>query len=112
MTEPAASPVGFAERMEVVEWLAVVATSADPRDLDEDVERLMALAPRSVVVERVSSHAGLAEALGVSGEAWWAGIAAPTRARLERSLRRITASTPFEDRDVVVGRFRLVRLAG
>jgi hypothetical protein len=106
MSRPHAPPFGLTE------WVAVLDTAPAQRDLDEEVEALVVLVPDAVLVERVDCHQGLPDALGVPAGTWCCGLVAESHERLERAIVRVRERPRFRRRPLVVGEFRLVRLAG
>lgn len=101
-----------AQAFTFTEWVAVLDTAPGPRDLDEEVEALVVLTPEGVLVERVECHEGLAEALGIGPEAWWCGLVDESHEGLERALARVRRHPRFRRRPLIVGEFRVARLAG
>jgi hypothetical protein len=95
----------------ITEWVAVLDTAEEIRDLDEEIEALLRLAPDQVLVGRVDCHRGLAEALGVAAGTWCCGLVAETCPDLDRVLDRVRDSARFRRRPLVTGAFRVVRVA-
>jgi hypothetical protein len=92
----------------ITEWVAILAVAPAAEALDHVAVRLLRRVPDHVLLGRVDAHHGLAEQLDVPPGTWVGGVAAPSRAELERALTQAGGTLM----PLVVGEFRVRRLAG
>jgi hypothetical protein len=93
----------------LTEWVAVLRVAETVEQLDRDAAILLRRVPDHGLFGRVDTHEGLAEHLDVRPGTWVSGVAARTRLEMERAVA--VASGDASVRPLVVGEFRVRRLA-
>jgi hypothetical protein len=93
----------------LTEWVAVLRVAERVEQLDGDAALLLRRVPEYGLLGQVDAHEGLAEHLDVRPGSWVSGVTARTRLEVERAVA--VASGDASVRPLVVGEFRVRRLA-